>query len=214
MRNRLLLLAVILAVAGFGYFTGIYQYLAPDRLRLLLTEAGIWGPVVIILLFSILEPFGMPGVIFLLTAATLWPFPLAFLVNWLGATGAGMTGFAFARFIGRGWVEDRMPARLRLWDERLAGRGVTGVIVFRLIFFLNPASHWALGLSSVPAPAAFFGSLIGFAGPIALWTYFGAEILAWFEAQSAWVWVAVIAAIVAFLAFRKVRKRTNPVESA
>jgi membrane protein DedA with SNARE-associated domain len=125
-----------------------------------------------------------------------------------------MTGFAFARFIGRNWVEDRMPARLRLWDERLAGRGVTGVIVFRLIFFLNPASHWALGLSSVPAPAAFFGTMIGFAGPIALWTYFGAEILVWFEAQSAWVWVAVITAIVAFLAFRKIRKRTNPVERA
>jgi uncharacterized membrane protein YdjX (TVP38/TMEM64 family) len=214
MRNRLILLAVIFAVAGFVYFTGIYQYLAPDRLRLLLTELGVWGPVVIILLFSILEPFGTPGVIFLLTAATLWPFPLAFLVNLLGATGAGMTGFAFARFIGRNWVEDRMPARLRLWDERLAGRGVTGVIVFRLIFFLNPASHWALGLSSVPAPAAFFGTMIGFAGPIALWTYFGAEILVWFEAQSVWVWVAVITAIVAFLAFRKIRKRTNPVERA
>jgi uncharacterized membrane protein YdjX (TVP38/TMEM64 family) len=214
MRNRLILLAMILAIAGLGYFSGLYQYLAPDRLRLLLTEAGVWGPVVIILLFSILEPFGTPGVIFLLTAATLWPFPLAFLINWLGATGAGMTGFAFARYFGRGWVERRMPARLRLWDERLSGRGITGVILFRLLFFLNPASHWALGLSSVPAPAAFFGTLIGFAPAIALWTYFGAEILVWFEAQSLGMWVAVIACIVAFIAFRKYRKRTTAVERA
>jgi uncharacterized membrane protein YdjX (TVP38/TMEM64 family) len=212
MKYRLILLAAILAVAGFGYFSGLYQYLAPERLRLLLTEAGIWGPVVIILLFSILEPFGTPGVIFLLTAATLWPFPLAFLVNWLGATGAGMIGFAFARYLGRHWVEDRMPARLRLWNERLAGRGVTGVILFRLLFFLNPASHWALGLSKVPAPTAFFGTLIGFAPAIALWTYFGAEILVWFEAQSVGMWVAVVAGIVAFILFRNYRKRAAAAE--
>ena len=100
-----------------------------------------------------------------------------------------------------------MPARLRLWDERLSGRGVTGVVVFRLFFFLNPASHWALGLSSVSATAAAFGTLIGFAPGVALWTYFGAEILVWFEAQSLWTWAAVIAGIIAFIAFRRYRER-------
>jgi uncharacterized membrane protein YdjX (TVP38/TMEM64 family) len=208
MRTRLILLGVILAIAALAYFTGLYQYLAPDRLRTLIEDAGIWGPVVIILLFSLLEPFGTPGAIFLLTAATLWPFPLAFLVNWLGATGAGMIGFAFARYFGRDWVEHRMPDRLKLWDERLSGRGISGVVLFRLFFFLNPASHWALGLSSVPAPKAFFGTLIGFAPAIALWTYFGAEILDWFEAQSAGMWIGVAAAIIAFIAFRKYRKRS------
>jgi uncharacterized membrane protein YdjX (TVP38/TMEM64 family) len=207
MRNRLIVLGVILAIVAFGYFSGLYQYLAPDRLRALVMEAGAWGPVVIVLLFSILEPFGTPGPIFLLAAATLWPFWLAFVVNLIGSTGAGMVGFAFARYFGRDWVEGRMPARLRLWDERLSGRGVTGVVVFRLFFFLNPASHWALGLSSVSATAAIFGTLIGFAPGVALWTYFGAEILVWFEAQSLGTWVAVIAGIVAFIAFRRYRER-------
>jgi uncharacterized membrane protein YdjX (TVP38/TMEM64 family) len=207
MRNRLILLGVVFFIVAFGYFSGLYQYLAPDRLRALVMEAGAWGPVVIVILFSVLEPFGTPGAIFLLAAATLWPFWLAFLVNWIGATGAGMVGFAFARYFGRDWVEGRMPARLRLWDERLSGRGVTGVVVFRLFFFLNPASHWALGLSRVSARAALFGTLIGFAPAVAIWTYFGAEILVWFEAQSLGMWVAVIAGIVAFIAFRRVRKR-------
>ena len=214
MRSRLILLGVILALAALAYFTGLYQYLAPDRLRTLITEAGVWGPIVIILLFSVLEPFGTPGAIFLLTAATLWPFPMAFLVNWIGATGAGMVGFAFARYLGRDWVEHRMPSRLRLWDERLSGRGISGVVLFRLFFFLNPASHWALGLSSVPAPKALFGTLIGFAPAIALWTYFGAEILDWFETQSAGMWIGVVVVIVAIIAFRKYRKRAAPDEQA
>ncbi len=214
MRFRLILLAVILAIAAFGYFSGLYQYLAPDRLRTLLTEAGVWGPVIIVTLFSLLEPFGVPGIIFLLAAATLWPFWLALLVNCLGATGAGMIGFAFARYLGRDWVEGRMPERLRIWDERLSEKGLPAVILFRLIFFLNPASHWALGLSRVPAPTAFFGTLIGFVPAITLWTYFGAEILVWFEAQSLGMWVAVIAGIVAFIAFRKYRKRAAALDRA
>lgn len=209
MRKRILLLGMLLVVTVFVYTSGAYQYLAPDRLRALLTEAGAFGPIVIILLFALFEPFGTPGAIFLLTAATFWPFWLAFFVNWLGATAAGMVGFAFARFVGRDWVEHRMPDRLRKWDERLSEKGLPAVVLFRLLFFLNPASHWALGLSRVAFPAALFGTAIGFLPAVALWTYFGAGILIWFEAQSIGMWVAIVAAIVAFIAFRKFRQRAS-----
>jgi hypothetical protein len=47
---------------------------------------------------------------------------------------------------------------------------------------------------------------------IALWTYFGAEILVWFEAQSVGMWVAVVAGIVAFILFRNYRKRAAAAE--
>jgi uncharacterized membrane protein YdjX (TVP38/TMEM64 family) len=209
MRNRLILISLILGIAAFAYFSGLYQYLAPDRLREVLMEAGPWGPVIVVVLFAVLEPFGTPGAVFLLATATLWPFWLALLVNWLGATGAGMIGFAFARYFGRDWVEGRMPDRLREWDERLSNKGLPAVILFRLIFFLNPASHWALGLSRVPAPTAFFGTMIGFAPAIALWTYFGSEILNWFNAQTAATWIPLVLAIVAFIAFRRYQKRKS-----
>lgn len=107
-----------------------------------------------------------------------------------------------------------MPDRLRAWDERLSKKGLPAVILFRLLFFLNAASHWALGLSGVAAPTAFLGTAIGFGPGIAIWTYFGAEILEWFEAQSLGTWVAIVAGIVAFIAFRKFRKRTRSTESA
>ena len=207
MRNRLILIALILGLATFAYFTGLYQYLAPDRLREFLTEAGLWGPVIIVVLFALLEPFGTPGAVFILAAATLWPFWLALTVNWIGATGAGMIGFAFARYFGRDWVEGRMPERLRKWDERLSHKGLSAVVLFRLFFFLNPASHWALGLSRVPASTAFFGTVIGFGPPIVLWTYFGSQILDWFKAQTAATWIPIGVAIAAFIAYRHFRKK-------
>ena len=205
MRNRLILLSVILGIGALGYFGGLFQYLAPDRMRELLTEAGAWGPVVIVVLFTLLEPFGTPGAFFILAAATLWPFWLAFLVNLLGATGAGMFGFAFARYLGRDWVEDRMPKRLRKWDDRLSDNGLPIVILFRVVLFLNPASHWALGLSRVPLSTAIAGTAIGFAPGIAVFTYFGAEIVTWFGDQSKAIWIAVAVAIVAIIAFRRYR---------
>ena len=215
MRNRLILISLIAGLAATAYFTGLYQYLAPDRLRELLTDAGPWGPALVVLLFATLEPFFVPGAIFLLAAATVWPFWLALTVNMLGAVGAGMVGFFFARYLGRDWVEGRMPEGLRKWDERLSQKGVSAVVLFRFFFFLNPASHWALGLSRVSAPAAFLGTAIGFAPAIAAWTYFGSQILDWFNAQTAATWIPLALAIIAIIAFRRYRKNrsTSKVEA-
>ncbi len=212
MRNRIILFSAILAIAALGYFSGLFQYLAPDRMRVLLIEAGAWGPVIIVVLFTLLEPFGTPGAFFLLAAATLWPFWFALMVNWLGAVGAGMFGFTFARYLGRDWVEARMPERLRRWDDRLSNSGLPIVILFRMVFFLNPASHWALGLSRVPLSTAIVGTAIGYAPWVVLWTYFGAEILDWFEAQSIGIWIAVGVAVVAIVVFRKYRERRTSVD--
>lgn len=213
MRNRLILLSLLVGIAAVGYFGGLFQWLAPDRLRELLAEAGGWGPVVFVLLFTVFEPFFTPGALFILVAATLWPFWLAFLFSWLGATGAGMFGFAFARYLGRDWAEDHMPERLRKWDDRLSHNGLPIVILFRLVFFLNPPSHWALGLSRVPVSTAIAGTAIGFSPAIALWTYFGAEILDWFGAQPSEAWIAVVIAVVAIIVFRVYRGRTAAVEA-
>lgn len=214
MRNRLLLLGSIVALAALAYYGGLFQYLAPDRLRQLLVDAGIWGPLLIIALFTVLEPFGTPGAFFMVAAATVWPLWMSFPINWIGAIGAGMFGFAFARYLGRDWVEDRMPDRLRKWDERLSERGLPVVIVFRLLFFLNPASHWALGLSRVSVPNAVLGTVIGFAPWTALWSYFGNDIFIWVGAQSWQTWLGVALVIVAIIAFRRYRGRVAAPDTA
>ncbi|MCH7598444.1 MAG: TVP38/TMEM64 family protein [Myxococcales bacterium] len=209
MGNRLILFSAVLAIGALGYFGGYFQYLDPVHLRELLEAAGPWGPLAVIVLFAVFEPFGAPGAIFILASATLWPFWLAFTVNILGAIGAGMLGFTFARYLGRDWVEGRMPERLRKWDERLSKDGLPKVILFRLIFFLNPASHWALGLSRVKVPAAILGTAIGFIPGVSLLTYFGAELLDWFNDQPTEVWIGVAVAIIATIIIFKIRKRTT-----
>lgn len=212
MRNRLILLSVIVAIAAVGFYTGAYKYLTPERLGEFADSAGPWGPLIIIVLFSVLEPFAVPGVIFMLAAAALWPFWLAFIVNWLGALGAGMFGFGFARYFARDWVSGRLPERLRKWDERLSTEGLPVVIVFRALFFLNPASHWALGLSKVPASTAALGTAISFTPWIAAWTFFGEQILLWFETNSTGLILGVLLAIAIVITLVvQIRKRRSHV---
>jgi uncharacterized membrane protein YdjX (TVP38/TMEM64 family) len=205
MRTRLIILAVLASVFAIGYTTGLYQYLAPEKLREFADAAGAFGPLVIIVLFGVLEPFGVPGFVFMLTAIAMWPFGLAFLVNWIGATCAGMFGFAFARYFGRDWVSGRLPPRLQKWDDRLSSQGLPIVIVFRAMFFLNPASHWALGLSRVPATTAILGTAIAYLPWTATWTYFGAQMITWFETHTMELLIGIAAIVLVVFLVRRLR---------
>lgn len=200
MRTRLIVLAIIASVIGLGFYTGLFKYLNPESLSEVAESAGVWGPIVITLLFIVLEPFAVPGAIFMLTATALYPAWIVFLVSWIGGIGAGMFGFGFARYFARDWVSGRLPERLRKWDQRLSTEGLPVVIVFRMMFFLNPASHWALGLSSVPFPTAALGTAIGFLPWMAAWAFFGAQIMNWFERNSIELILGVALAVGAVIA--------------
>ena len=207
MRNRIILAAIIVTLAGLAFYSGLFKHLTPDHLGEIADNAGAFGPVIIIVLFTVLEPFAVPGAIFMLAASALYPFWLAFIVNWLGSIGAGMFGFAFARYFARDWVSGRMPERMRKWDDRLSNEGLRVVIIFRAMFFLNPASHWALGLSQVRAPRAALGTAIGFLPWIIAWSYFGERILSWFDTNSTGMIVGVGLAIAAAIAVSIVIRR-------
>jgi uncharacterized membrane protein YdjX (TVP38/TMEM64 family) len=165
-----------------------------------------------VVFFSVLEPFGFPSFVLIATAVITWPLPVAFLLAWLGAIGAGLVAFTLARMIGRDWVESRMPARLLAYDERLAERPFRTVILVRLIFFLLPLAHWFLGLSRVRLAPFVVGSAIGFLPGLAVTVFAGESILAWLLEQPTWMWWvlgAVVAA--AFLAHRlRARSRVVP----
>ena len=205
MRTRLIILAVLASVFAIAYTTGLYQYLAPEKLREFADAAGAFGPLVIVALFGALQPFGFPGAVFMLTASAIWPFGLAFLVNWIGATCAGMFGFAFARYLGRDSVSGRLPPRLQKWDNRLSSQGLPIVIGFRAIFFLNPISHWALGLSRVPATTATLGTAIAYLPWTAAWTYFGAQIIARFQTHTMELLIGIAAIVLVVFLIRRLR---------
>ncbi len=172
MLNRVALVAGIAAILGSLYFSGFFELISDaDRVRAALEEFGIWAPILYVVAFAMLEPFFVPGVAFMIPGAVVFSFPELFVLSWLGSIGAGIVGFSFARFIGREFVESRLPDRLRKYDERLATHALRTVIWVRVMLFLAPPAHWMLGLSQVRFAPFVLGTAIGFVPGIGLAAY-------------------------------------------
>ncbi len=208
---RLAALGALVAAGITLYATGVHAILAPEQLRESILSLGVWGPVLFVVGFAVLEPLHVPGIFFLLAAPLTWPLPQAFLLSLAGATGAGICGFVFARFIGRDWAQRHLPQRLRAWDDRLATHGFRSGVLLRLLLFLAPPTHWLIGLSSVRFAPAVAGTVIGLAPGILLVTWIGESLVTWLAALPAAVWGVALAAVVTLLGWRSLSARVRPV---
>jgi uncharacterized membrane protein YdjX (TVP38/TMEM64 family) len=177
-----------LAVATWQFVVVASQ--GSERVRELFEAMGVWAPVLYVVTFALFEPFGALGIFFVGPGSLIWSWPELFLLSWLGAIGAALVGFSFARWLGREWVASRVPARLLAYEARLERRPLLGVALLRLTLFLWPPVHWMLGLSRVRLAPYLLGSAIGFVVPMAVFTWLGKSIVDELLAQPPGVLIA------------------------
>lgn len=219
MAGRIALLGLVAGVLTALYVQGFFGFVQdPERVRAALHALGIWAPVLYVVGFSLLEPFFVPGLAFVIPGAFVWDFPTLFALSWLGSVGAGVVGFGFARYLGRGFVSRNMPPRFQAYAERIADRGLRTVILVRLTFFLAPPAHWFLGLSGVSFGAFVLGTAIGFVPGIAALTYIvvflGSTLGDWIAAQPGEMWLALVASIGLWIFVRRRLVRRRAAEAA
>ncbi|MCZ7528729.1 MAG: VTT domain-containing protein [Acidimicrobiia bacterium] len=187
--KRGLVLVVALASLGGLLALGLWDLVRDsDRLEELLTGSGVWGPLVFVALMGTVQPFGLPGVVFIVPASLVWPTWLATLAVWGGGMVASTIGFYGARFVARDLVESRLSPRVLRYDRHLAERGLRTVIVLRLATNLLPQADWLLGMSRVRSRHFFVGTAIGLLPGIVFAVVAGAELLPWALDRPPWVW--------------------------
>jgi uncharacterized membrane protein YdjX (TVP38/TMEM64 family) len=208
------LAALVASVVAWIYVSGAYEELDPATMRVWFREAGPWGGVLFIVAYSCLQPFGVNGLVFLLSAPLIWSPTDAFLLNWAGTVGTGLFSFSGARFVARDWIQQRLPKRVRRFDDRLRTHGLRTVFLLRLIFYTTPTVQWALGVSRVPFVPFLTGTVLGVAPFTLMTTLVGVRVAAWLEEHpvATWPWeqlwpflivAAVLAATVGVVAVRK-----------
>jgi uncharacterized membrane protein YdjX (TVP38/TMEM64 family) len=208
-RTRLGLLLAALTLGTVGAFhVDVFWYLAnASHLRSLIVKIGPVGPLLFVAMFSTFEAFGVPGMVFVVTATLIWPLWLAILLSWAGGVGAAILGFAFARTIGREWVQRKIPPRFRRYDQQLAGNGLISVLSARLAFFMTPPVHWMFGLSSTGWPSYLIGSALGLLPGIALVSISGRSLFGYLRSQSSVVWISVgVVGVVLIVSTRRLRQ--------
>jgi uncharacterized membrane protein YdjX (TVP38/TMEM64 family) len=205
-------LALVLGVAlifAVAYHTGLLEHLRdPDHLRRTLVDLGALGYAAFILAYAALQPFGVPGTVFILAAPLIWPWPVAFGLSMTGTMAASVVGFSFTRFVARDWVAPRIPARFRRYEEALERRGLATVFLLRLIFWMPPLLHAFFGVSRVRFGTHFWGSLAGYAIPLFLVSYFGQALFDLLRDMPRVVWVGLGAMVltIAVVAFWRKRR--------
>ncbi len=218
---RLGVVAFVLLGLALAHHLGVFAYLEePRRLAQALVVSGLHGYAMFVLAYALLQPFGVPGTIFVVAAPLIWPWPAAFAVSMAGTMAASVVGFSFARFVARDWVSARIPARLRRYDEAIARHAFTTVVVLRLVLWMPQALHAFFGVSKVGFWTHFWGSIVGYAPTLLVVSCLGGEM---FDASGqirpgAWPVLAglfITSLVVAAWARRSARslERTRPSEA-
>jgi uncharacterized membrane protein YdjX (TVP38/TMEM64 family) len=175
---KLALVVLVIALLVVAYFSGVLEQVAhPQALARTLVDMGPWGYVAFVLAYTLLQPFGVPGTVFIIAAPLIWPWQTAFVLSMIGTMSASVVGFSFARFMARDWIAARIPARLRKYEDALERRAFQTIVLLRLVFWMAQALHFFFGVSKVGFWTHFWGSLLGYLPTLLLVSYLGGELL-------------------------------------
>jgi uncharacterized membrane protein YdjX (TVP38/TMEM64 family) len=209
-RAKIAAVALVLAGLIIAHQMGVLELFSePARVKQALVELGPWGYVAFVASYAALQPFGVPGTVFILAAPLIWPWPIAFALSMAGTMAASVVGFSFARFVARDWVAKRVPARFRAYNEALAKRGLITVFTLRFIFWMPPMLHAFFGVSKVRFWTHFWGSAAGYFVPLLATAYFGEKVFDAMRAAPPSVWIGLgVAAAMILTAVWLIRRRS------
>ncbi len=206
--NRRLLALAVLAMAIVTFFVaGGYAWVAGDgNVEQILTETGVIGPLVFILVMWCTQPFGVPGFVYMAPAGIVWPYPLAITLAWIGNMGASYIAFSFARWSARDWVAVRIPKRMHKYDDRLESGGVWPIVLLRLVFGQLPPADWLLGVTKVSTRNFLIGTGIGIIPGVVLFVVAGGGLIELLGDLSTSTRRALIAAVIVLTISRRLWK--------
>ncbi|MBC7172159.1 MAG: TVP38/TMEM64 family protein [Polyangiaceae bacterium] len=163
-RSRYLKVAIslmIVAAIVALFASGVYRQFELEALREAILDAGPLGSLAFLVAFTVLQPLNVSSHVFIIGAALIWSPPVAFALSFVGSMTASHLAFGTARWLGRDYVQPRLPERMRRYDERLSNAGLRAVIWMKVLLFNMPALQFALGVSRMPLRTFSLGTAIG-----------------------------------------------------
>jgi uncharacterized membrane protein YdjX (TVP38/TMEM64 family) len=190
----------VVALLVVSHQLGILEKFAdPARVKQTLIDLGPRGYLAFVLAYAALQPFGMPGTVFIMAAPLIWPWQVAFGLSMTGTMSASVIGFSFARFVARDWISPRIPERFQKYNNRLGSNAFSTVFLLRLVFWMPPLLHAFFGVSKVRFSTHFWGSLAGYILPLFLVSYFGEQLFEMMRNLPAIAWIAMGILIIGFM---------------
>ena len=176
-QTRARIALVLLLAAGIALALFHRERLSFGLLDDTIREAGLWGPLLFMLLYAVATVLFLPGSILMLAGGALFGPIAGTFYNLTGATLGATLAFLVARYLASGWVARKAGGRMKQVMEGVEQEGWRFVAFARLMplfpfFLLNYAlgltrlriAHYILASYVFMLPAAFAFSYAGHAG--------------------------------------------------
>ncbi|MGB5616794.1 MAG: TVP38/TMEM64 family protein [Desulfobacterales bacterium] len=147
--KALTLAAFIVGAIVLVRFTPVKGYLTTEQLGRFLDTAGLWAPLVFILIYTVGVCLFVPGTFLTgLGAAIFGPY-LGFIYVWFGAMLGASAAFVIGRTLGREFAASLVGDRLKKYDEAIERNGFATVLYLRLVYFPFTPLNFGMGLTRV-----------------------------------------------------------------
>lgn len=170
--KALILVFFIVAAIFAVRFTPIQHYLTAEALEGFLDVAGLWAPLVYILLYAAGVSLFLPGTLLTgLGAAIFGPY-WGFLYVWFGAMAGASAAFFIGRTLGREFAASLIGDRLKKYDDAIERNGFATVLYLRLVYFPFTPMNFGMGLTKVRFRDYVAGTGLGIIVGTFIFTFF------------------------------------------
>ena len=126
-------------------------------------QAGFAGELVFLSLGMLFTAVGLPRQMVAFLGGYAFGVWLGVALAALAATGGCILTFFYARLFGRHFVRKLFPAKLEAFDKFVQGHPFSMTVLVRLLpVGSNVVTNLIAGVSRIPRPAFFLGSLVGY----------------------------------------------------
>jgi len=153
-------------------FTPLKNYLTVESLGKFLDAAGIWAPIIFILLYTVGVCLFVSGTLLTGLGAAIFGAYWGFLYVWVGAMLGSSAAFFIGRTLGREFAASMIGDRLKKYDDGIEKNGFATVLYLRLVYFPFTPMNFGMGLTKVRFRDYFFGTGLGILVGTFIFTFF------------------------------------------
>ena len=170
--KAVIFVAFIIGAIVLVRFTPVKSYLTVGSLGSFLESAGIWAPVVFVLVYTLGTCLFVPGTLLTGMGAAIFGAYWGFLYVWVGAMLGSSAAFFIGRTLGRDFAASLIGDKLKKYDDGIERNGFATVLYLRLVYFPFTPMNFGMGLTKVRFRDYFFGTGLGILVGTFIFTFF------------------------------------------
>ncbi|MEM6252257.1 MAG: TVP38/TMEM64 family protein [Cyanobacteria bacterium P01_D01_bin.156] len=160
--KRFILLIALVCIIATGIVMFSLGGIDPAWLRATLDRAGIWGPIIYIVIYTVATILVLPSTVLNLAGGALFGPWWGSLWTTIGALVAAVVAFGFTRTIGRELVAKRLAGYWQTIDAEICNGGLVYMLSIRLLPVIPYGLvNFAAGLTSISWKDYVVGTALG-----------------------------------------------------